>query len=80
MSLLLIPPGEMDAILLVVGPGLVGEREDMLLVVTPGLQATFGSATFGDGSASIMETSTTSDLDFLCPFDFFWTRWGKFLF
>ena len=64
MSLLLIPPGEMDAIL-VVGPGLVGEREDMLLVVTPGLQATFGSATFGDGSASIMETSTTSDLDFL---------------
>jgi hypothetical protein len=51
MSIRLIPPGEMDAILLVVGPGLVGEREDMLLVVTPGLDITFGSAAFWDGSA-----------------------------
>jgi hypothetical protein len=64
MSLRLIPPGEMDVILLVVGHGLVGEREDMLLVVTPGLDITFGSAAFWDGSAST--TSTTSDLDFLC--------------
>ena len=54
MSLRLIPPGEMDAILLVVGPGLVGER-DMLLVFTPGLEVGFGSATF---SASITEAST----------------------
>jgi len=44
MSLRLIPPGEIDAILLVVGPGLIGEREDMLLVVTPGLDITFESA------------------------------------
>jgi hypothetical protein len=29
----LIPPGEIDAILLVVTPGLVGEREAILLVV-----------------------------------------------
>jgi len=43
MSLRLIPPGEIDAILLVVGPGLIREREDMLLVVTPGLDITFGS-------------------------------------
>ena len=54
MSLRLIPPGEMDAILLVVGPGLVGER-DMLLVFTPVLEVGFGSATF---SASITEAST----------------------
>jgi hypothetical protein len=33
----------MDAFLLVVGPGLVGEAEDMLLVVTPGLDITFGT-------------------------------------
>lgn len=51
MSLRLIPPGEIDAILLVVGPGLVGEREDMLLVFTPGLEVRFGSA--WDGLASI---------------------------
>ena len=37
MNLRLIPPGGIDAILLVVGPGLVGEREDMFLVITPGL-------------------------------------------
>ena len=61
MSLQLIPPGEMDAILLVVGPGLVGER-DMLLVFTPVLEVSFGSATF---SASITEASTPSDSDFL---------------
>ena len=65
MSLRLIPPGEIDAILLVVGPGLIGEREDMLLVVTPGLDITFGSTAVCDGSASTVETSTTSDLDFL---------------
>ena len=53
MSLRLIPPGKMDAILLV-GPGLVGER-DMLLVFTPVLEVSFGSATF---SASITEAST----------------------
>ena len=64
MSIRLIPPGEMDAILLIVGPGLVGEREDMLLVVTPRLDITFGSTVFWDGSAST--TSTTSNLDFLC--------------
>jgi len=67
MSLRLIPPGKMDAILLVVGPGLVGER-DMLLVFTPVLEVSFGSATF---SASITEASTPSDSDFLCFFDFF---------
>jgi len=65
MSLRLIPLGEIDVILLVVGPGLIGEREDMLLVVTPGLDITFGSAAVCDGSASTVETSTTSDLDFL---------------
>jgi len=37
----------------------------MLLVVTPGLDITFGSAAVCDGSASTVETSTTSDLDFL---------------
>jgi hypothetical protein len=37
MSLRLIPPGEITGILLVVTPGLVGEREPILLVVTPGL-------------------------------------------
>jgi hypothetical protein len=58
MSLRLIPPGEMDAILLVVGPGLVGEREDMLLVVTPGLHVSLGSGTFWDGSTSIAGAST----------------------
>ena len=64
MSLRLIPPGEMDAILLVVGPELVGER-DMLLVFTPGLEVCFGSATFWDDSASRTEASTPSDSDFL---------------
>jgi hypothetical protein len=58
MSLRLIPPGEMDAILLVVGPGLVGEREDMLLAVTPGLHVSLGSGTFWDGSTSIAGAST----------------------
>jgi hypothetical protein len=38
MILRLIPPGEIAAILLVVTPGLVGEREAILLVVTPGLE------------------------------------------
>ena len=37
MSLRLIPPGEIAAILLVVTPGLAGERDAILLVVTPGL-------------------------------------------
>jgi hypothetical protein len=50
MILRLIPPGETDAILLVVGPGLVGER-DILLVFTPGLEVSFGSSTVWDGSA-----------------------------
>jgi hypothetical protein len=35
----------------------------MLLVVTPGLHVNFRSATFWEGSASIMKTSTNSDLD-----------------
>jgi len=33
----LIPPGEIDAILLVVTPGLAGEMDVALRVVTPGL-------------------------------------------
>jgi hypothetical protein len=37
MSPRLIPPGETAAILQVVTPGLVGEREAILLVVTLGL-------------------------------------------
>jgi hypothetical protein len=37
ISLRLIPPGEIDAILLVVTPGLAGDRDAILLVVTPGL-------------------------------------------
>jgi len=49
MNLRLISPGEIDAILLVVGPGLVGEREDMFLVITPGLEITFGSTTIWNG-------------------------------
>jgi hypothetical protein len=40
----LIPPGEIAAILLVVTPGLVGEREAILLVVTPGLVGERGAA------------------------------------
>jgi hypothetical protein len=71
MSLRLIPPGEIDAILLVVGPGLVGEREDMLLVFTPGLEVRFGSA--WDGLASIAEASTPSDTYFLGGTT--WVRW-----
>jgi hypothetical protein len=55
---------KIDAILLVVGPGLVGEREVMFLVITPGLDITFGSTTIWDGSISTLETST-SDLDSL---------------
>jgi hypothetical protein len=61
----LIPPGDIDAILLVVTPGLAGEsdaillvltpghageREAILLVVTPGLDITFGAPTKLDGS------------------------------
>jgi hypothetical protein len=34
----LIPPGEIVAILLVVTPRLVGEREAILVVVTPGFE------------------------------------------
>ena len=67
MSLRLIPPGEIAAILCVVTPGLVGEREDILLVVTPGLERGTGedSTTILDVSSSIVEVSTASDLFFL---------------
>jgi hypothetical protein len=37
ISLRLIPPGEINAILLVVTLGLAGESDAILLVVTPGL-------------------------------------------
>jgi len=67
MSLRLIPPGEIAAILRVVTLGLVGEREDILLVVTPGLERGTGedSTTILDVSSSIVEVSTASDLFFL---------------
>jgi len=67
MSLRLIPPGEIAAILRVVTPGLVGEREDILLIVTPGLERGTGedSTTILDVSSSIVEVSTASDLFFL---------------
>jgi hypothetical protein len=60
MILRLIPPGEIAAILLVVTPGLVGEREAILLVVTPGLE---GGIT--EGSRTVVEASASSDLVFL---------------
>jgi len=67
MSLRLIPPGEIAAILRVVTLGLVGEREDILLVVTPGLERGTGedSTTILDVSSFIVEVSTASDLFFL---------------
>ena len=67
MSLRLIPPGEIAAILRVVTPGLVGEREDILLIITPGLERGTGedSTTILDVSSSIVEVSTASDLFFL---------------
>ena len=67
MSLRLIPPGEIAAILRVVTLGLVGEREDILLVVTPGLERGTGedSTTILDVSSYIVEVSTASDLFFL---------------
>ena len=67
MSLRLIPPGEIAAILRVVTLGLVGEREDILLVVTPGLERGTGedSTTILDVSSSIVEVLTASDLFFL---------------
>jgi hypothetical protein len=43
ISLRLIPPGEIDAILLVGLPEFSGERDDILLVVTPRVDITFGS-------------------------------------
>ena len=63
----MIPPGEIAAILRVVTPGLVGEREDILLIVTPGLERGTGedSTTILDVSSSIVEVSTASDLFFL---------------
>jgi len=67
MSLRLIPPGETAAILRVVTPGLVGEREDILLIVTPVLEQGTGedSTTILDVSSSIVEVSTALDLFFL---------------
>jgi hypothetical protein len=80
ISLGLIPPGEIDAIILVVAPGLAGERDAILLVVTPGLagerdamllvvtsglDVTFDSVTMSDGSVFSMDASTVSDLVFL---------------
>jgi len=77
----LVPPGEIDAILLVVTPGLVGERKAILLVVTPtglaeerdatplfitpGLDVTFGSSIMFNGSVTSVEASTASDFVFL---------------
>ena len=62
MSLRLIPPGEIAAILLVVTPGLVGEMDDILLVVTPGLEWGIGegSAAALDVLASVVEAPTDS--------------------
>ncbi|GER26170.1 zinc finger (MYND type) family protein /programmed cell death 2 C-terminal domain-containing protein [Striga asiatica] len=64
MSLRLIPPGEIAAILLVVTPGLVGERDDILLVVTPGLKCGVGEGSVAalEVPASILEAPTASDL------------------
>ena len=76
ISLRLIPPGEIDDILLVVTPGLAGdrdglllvgtlglagERDAILLVVTPGLDITSGSAAMFDGSVSLVKASRTLD-------------------
>jgi hypothetical protein len=77
----LIPPCEINAILLVVTPGLVGEKEAILLVVTPpglaeerdvaplfitpGLDVTFGSSMMFNGSVTWVEASTASDFVFL---------------
>jgi hypothetical protein len=79
ISLRLIPPGEINAILLVVTLGLAGESDAILLVVTPGLagergaefiftpwlDVTFGSTAMFDGSTSMVEASTALDLVFL---------------
>ena len=64
MSLRLIPPGEIAAILLVVTPGLVGERGDILLVVTPGLERGVGegSAATLDVPTSVVEAPTDLEL------------------
>ena len=76
MSLRLIPPGEIAAILLVVTPGLVGERDAILLVVTPGLvgeiAAVLRVVTPGlecgikEGSTWVVEASPSFDMVFLC--------------
>jgi hypothetical protein len=58
MDAILLGPGlvgEREDMLLVVGPGLVGEREDMFVVVALGLGVTCGS----------LADDSISDLDFL---------------
>jgi hypothetical protein len=71
----LIPPGEIAAILLVVTPGLVGERDIILPIVTPWLvgerAAVLRVVTLGlecgikEGSTTVVEASSSSDLVFL---------------
>lgn len=73
----MIPPGEIDAILLVVTPGLAGEmdvalrvvipglageRDAILLVVTPRLKVNFGSGTMFESSSPLVEASAALDL------------------
>jgi hypothetical protein len=75
MSLRLIPPGEIAAILLVVTHGLVGERDVILPIVTPWLvgerAAVLRVVTLGlecgikEGSTPVVQASPSSDLVFL---------------